>query len=146
MESGSYLLVVMRSSKDLFISKSFLSSDPFMTFIYLHFLLSASINTKHYNFLLCWCTGSFLCMVRKLLLISPKIWVPVTSWGYWGLTRCGPFDNTCHLSIWVTYLGHYCLGSKLFICVKMQKLGLFCPFSKGVIIFDLIFLSQFITK
>ena len=51
------------------------------------------------------CTGSFLCMVRKLLLISPKIWMPLTSWCYWGLTRCGPFDNTCHLSIWVTSLG-----------------------------------------
>ena len=69
-------------------------------------------------------------------VISPRIWAPVTSWGYCGLTRCGPFDYTCHLSVWVTSLDHYCLESKLLICEKMHKLGLFCPFS----------LSQFITK
>ena len=39
------------------------------------------------------CTGSFIMMVWKFLLTAPKVWLQVTFWAYWDLTRCGPFDN-----------------------------------------------------
>ena len=41
------------------------------------------------------CTGCSILIVRKFLLLAPKIWVPVIFWAYWGLTSYGPFDKIC---------------------------------------------------
>ena len=57
--------------------------------------LSLQINVKHFIYRKDVDTGSYIIAVRKYLLIAPKIWVPVTFWGYWKLIRCGPFGKIC---------------------------------------------------
>ena len=52
-------------------------------------------------------TGSSRSPDAKWLLIASKIWVPVTSWVYWGLTRCCPFAKICLSSFWVPFGSFY---------------------------------------
>ena len=56
-------------------------------------------------------------MVRKLFFIAPIIWVPVSSWASWGLTRCGRYAyhaSIMHLGTFLRLLkgsGTYILGA-----------------------------------
>ena len=57
-------------------------------------------------------TGSSRSPDAKWLLVASKIWVPVTYWAHWGLTRCGPFDKICLSSFLVPFGGFYRVPNK----------------------------------
>ena len=91
-------------------------------------------------------TGSSILMVRKFLLIAPKIWLPVTFWAYWGLTKCGPFDKLCLWSLGVTSLNHNNTRCRENVYRRMHKSWLFFLSLEGVNIFETTFLSHFWIK
>ena len=77
-------------------------------------------------------TGSSRSPDGKWLLIASKIWVPVTSWAYWGLTRCGPFDKICLSCFWLPWGGFCRVPHKDLLYIDHLDEQLLCALRNGL--------------